>query len=399
MPAPRSTPPAFCNFQMPPTPESSTSPSIAPESVKSPSYQPSFSNFSSPVNQSTRNPSSYDSSSPISHPSVLPSDGYTVFIGAETHSEAFCPVLGLLLVKVETIEKVQVFHYDPESNNLYPHRCSTCTSSSLPSVKEEDLCPLYSVRVSDGSHVIFMKSLNSGKVKQYRMTAFGGLEQIENSNVQYNPKAELPFLFTVFQGENSQIVIVKNQMDKKKWTKESYSKGGKSVIPPMPVNTLPTFDSSCYDERRPAYRIRLCPHSQQQIVHIKLDGIVEKFWYDGQVGHFVFSNCPLCRVRVTEDHLVPKYSAFHEATFYNIETGNVEQYLYNSATMGLEQVYYPELKYDSEKGALDEISVGVHEDCQLVIKKNVDGLGFKKYLVLDGRILRIPAYPVKTLKI
>ncbi|EGT31299.1 hypothetical protein CAEBREN_12806 [Caenorhabditis brenneri] len=389
--------------QMPPTPESSTSPSTTPESAMSPSYPLSVSNVSSPLNQSITNPSSYDSS-PLSHPSVQPSDGYKVFVGAETHSDAYCPVLGLLLVKVETLDKVQVFHYEPELNSLYPHRCSTCTSR-LPSVNEEDLCPLYSVRVSDGSHVIFMRTLNSGRVSQYRMTAFGGLEQIENFNVQYNPKAELPFLFTVFQGENSQIVIVKNQLDKKKWTKEYYGKGGKAVIPPMPVSTLPTYDSSCYDERRPAYRIRLCPHSNRQIVHIKLDDIVKKFWFDGRVGHFVTFDCSLCRVRVTEYHLVPKYSVFHEGTqtsvifFYNIETGNVEQYLYNSATMGLEQVNCPELEYGSEKGALDEILVEVHEDCQLVIKRNMDGLGFKKYLVLDGRILKIPAYPVKTLKI
>ncbi|CAL2028196.1 unnamed protein product [Caenorhabditis brenneri] len=393
MPAPLSTPPAFYNSRMPLTPENSTSPNSTSESVTSPSSHPPSprSHLSGIVKQS-------------SNSSAQLSGDFQVFVGAETHSEAYCPVLGLLLVRVETVEKVQVFHYDPELNNLFPHHCSTCTSRPS-SVKEKDLSPLYSVRVSDGSHVIFMKSLNSGKVRQFRMTAFGGLEQIENSNVQYNPRAELPFLFTVFQDSNSQVVIVKNQNDKKKWTKEYYGKGGKAVILPMPVSTLPTYDSSSFDERRPAYRIRFCPHSKRQVVHIKLDGVVESFWFDGQVGHFVSFNCLLCKVRVTEEHLIPKYSVFDEGTqnsvifFYNIETGNLEQYLYNSATMGFEQVHYPELKYDSEKGTLDEIVVEIHEECQLVIRRNVDGLGFRKHLILDGRILKIPAYPVKTLKV
>ncbi|EGT50929.1 hypothetical protein CAEBREN_30886, partial [Caenorhabditis brenneri] len=426
MPAPLSTtPPAFYRSHMPPTPEDSPS-ATTPDSTASlhncsayatpvaSSYQPHTLTAASVSQIVSRSVDCLYDSSLSSHLSGIVrqssrnsahlSEDYKVYVGAETHSDAYCPVLGLLLVKVETVDKVQVFHYDPESNSLYPHHCSTCTFR-LSSVKEEDLSPLYSVRVSDGSHVIFMKSLNSGKVRQYRMTALGGIEQIENSNVQYDSRAELPFLFTVFQGENSQIVIVKNQMDKKKWTKEYYGKEGKAVIPPMPVNTLPTYDNSSYDERRPAYRIRLCPHSQRQIVHVKLDGIVEKFWFDERVGHFATFGCSLCRVQVTEEHLIPRYSVFHKGTgtsvifFYNIETGNVEQYLYNSATMGLEQVNYPELEYDSEKGALDEIVVEVYEECQLVIRRNVDGLGFKKYLVLDGRILKIPAYPVKTLKV
>ncbi|CAL2028779.1 unnamed protein product [Caenorhabditis brenneri] len=323
-----------------------------------------------------------------------------VFVGGVKHNEKYCPKTNNLLFKTTYSGRLYLFHFDPISQSLVPHECLTC----IDLVTEKDLSPLYAVQVSNGKYVIFMRNRIFNTVEQYQMTAPGSLEQIENSNVKYNPNTILPFLFTVFIENGRQVVIMKDEKDKKAWKKISYGEG-KFEIPALPVKMLPSEDYGDCIGSCPLHRIRFCEHYRKDFIQLKVNGNVLKFMFDEQLGMFVSRNCSFCKVKITEEHLIPKYSVYHEKSqksiifCHNIETGTVEQYVFKTKTMSFEQVDHPELVYDNSQD-IYEIIVNLNEKGRyLVIQNNQEG-GFVKFLVSgNNKYIRLPPNEVKTIRI
>lgn len=156
---------------------------------------------------------------------------------------------------------------------------------------------------------------------------------------------------------------------------------------------------------------RFCISLGQDIVFVRTkSGTYSKYTFDQSTNRFKTVTCTDCHVVPSENDLFPLYASWSNRLeryvifARNALTGQVEQYVYEKDYEGFQQVYQPELIFDSTrthtKTSNEFFTVGgTEEEGVTVIKKDSKG-NFRKEQMNWGtkQFEAIPAVPVKILQ-
>ncbi|KAF1769883.1 hypothetical protein GCK72_001700 [Caenorhabditis remanei] len=154
-------------------------------------------------------------------------------------------------------------------------------------------------------------------------------------------------------------------------------------------------------------KARHCPHMGKEYI-CAFNASNEKFsrfMYNDYTGEFQLFNCISCVNHVCEENLIPKYVENTNRAggivmhVENNFTGAIEQYRFNFATLGFEQILRPEFPYDRTKIDPDVTSLFViTTTTTIAVMKDKEGhLKKEQYCMSTHKFIPAPPVAVKTI--